>query len=108
MSDEIKEVIVYSATTYNDDWDFPELFCDIPHWFKRHFAEIPIEYQQTATIELSTDYDGGDVELQISYSRPETKEEKEVRLEYRQRIIQQQENRERAQLAQLKKKYPEG
>lgn len=67
---------VYSGGRYEND-SIPEKLTDVPKWCARHLASVPRKYRSTARLEI--DDDEGCVTLTVSYGRPETDAEWDVR-----------------------------
>ena len=70
----------------------PSKLMEFRDWLHTKIMEIPKEYLETATIEFDCDtsYDSSYANIEISYERPETDEEKDSReYETRQRKLQE-------------------
>ena len=88
---------------YNND-----KLIDVIAFLQEKLAEIPEQYRENAEIEIDTvdGYEGlYHVEIIIYYSRPETDEEMNIRLNLENQRRKEIEQQELAQLKALKEKY---
>lgn len=110
----MKETVTETVFQFHS-WDDGEN-CGVPYdlteaiaWFQGKLAEIPPDHRATARIEIASDYESSGAELTITYKRMETDEEYAERVKREQAYAQarafEQEQRERAALAALKRKY---
>lgn len=84
----------------------PSNIIEFKNWLDNIVSEIPFEYAETAEIEISCDCNGdGLTEIEIFYSRPETDYELNCRISGEEWRKNELEEKERALLEDLKKKY---
>ena len=76
-----KKVIIYDTDRPNDQYP-PENLGELIPWLYRKLISIPIEFHDSATVEMGAgDVDGWpELFVEISYERPETDEETGARL----------------------------
>lgn len=97
--------VLYDGETWQHD--FPsENLTDFIQWFQDKLDKIPPEYRDSATVDFSTYDDETNIRLQVSYLRPETKEESELRLKLEAERLNTLRQYELKQLEKLKAKYP--
>jgi len=101
-----KRVTVFDKEQYNGDWP-PSNATEFVAWFAEKISEIPVEYRETAQIDIdsSSCYDSSFASIEIFYDRPETDDEMSLREHEELRKQREQELRELQTLATLKKKY---
>lgn len=100
------EVVIFSS--YEDDTDLiPESLCGFIDFWKSKLNIIPEEYRSAAKIEYcaESDWDVPYLTVELSYQRPENKEEKMSRIEKENKIRSDIRQRDLQQLAELKEKY---
>lgn len=78
------EIEVFSSSEYDDDWptsgDENSTLRGFIGWLVTKLAEVPAEYRDIATIDISSAAsmygDNAQATLEISYTRPQTEEER--------------------------------
>lgn len=98
---------VFCQERYDGDWP-PEDAVGFMAWFQGHLTLMPGEYRNTARIELTSNSgyeDSHYVEIDISYTRPETPEEIAERQEGWRKQCAAAETEQRAEFERLKAKF---
>jgi hypothetical protein len=80
-----KKVIIYDIDRPNDQYP-PENLGELIAWLYKKLQSIPIEFRDSATVEMGAteSYGCPDLSYEISYEEPETDEETESRLDMEQ------------------------
>jgi len=99
-------VTVLAVEKHNGEW-FPERLVETIEWLQEKLASIPKEYREVATIDVgsSTEYDGHTATVEISYTRPETQAEKNVRVSRTAHELAARAENEHKQYLALKAKF---
>ena len=96
-----KRINVLSAENYEDCGSLLEYRDLVESWIE----EVPKEYIESATIDISSYSDGSGVRAEVFYYRPQTQQEIEEIERRRQRDSDCFKDRELAKLKELKAKY---
>lgn len=85
----------------------PDNLIAFREWLDARIAEVPLENLASAKIDISgyDNYGSACANVAISYTRPLTPEEQEVKRQHDEQYRRQIEERERAALASLQAKY---
>lgn len=102
----MKIVKVIDVEQHNDDFP-PANLMKFREWLNARIAEVPLEHLANAEIEIDgvENYGSAYANVAISYTRPLTPEEQEVKRQYDEQYRRHIEERERAALASLQAKY---
>lgn len=101
------QVSVFDGEQYDGGWPDGTLI-KVIEWFQGKLAEIPEEYRQSATCDISSSPNWGDSHcgrIEIDYWRPETDEEMQARLAEYKAEAERNRSQELATLAALEAKY---
>lgn len=84
----LERITVFSANQYDAEW-FPENLSEAINWLSSKLADIPLEYQSAAIMEIDniSNYDDHEARIIISYTRPPTIEELSIRKEREQQAV---------------------
>ena len=82
-------------------------FVDFMEEINAKFNSIPEEFRNDACLDIVAfdNYDSYEIQMEYSYQRPETKEEREKRIKEENKIIKIMEENERQMYLKLKNKY---
>lgn len=69
-----------SFNRHLDEWP-PQKATDFLAWFQTKLLEVPEQYRDSATIDFFSSDSGGDDNIDITWKRPETPEEAELRIQ---------------------------
>lgn len=99
-----------TITHYESGWssERPDNLTEYIAWLEAKLAEIPEQYRASANVEIEAcpSYEGSVVlEYRITYTRPETDQERECREGAEVLQNAQREAQERAELKRLRAKY---
>lgn len=107
-------VTALTIDSTDEEWNFPMKLSDLPVWFGKLMSLVPAAHQADAVIKLTGrgDYDyGHEVQLTLSYSRPETDAEMQRRLAYEEEAkdirLAHQRKYDLADIKRLRNLYPE-
>ena len=74
-------VTLFAQEKHDGEWT-PENLVDAIAWLQGFLEQVPVEYREAATIEITSerDYDWHKPYIEISYQRPPTDADKQERL----------------------------
>ncbi len=99
-------VTLFRQEQYEGGW-IPENLTDAVAWLQGYLEQVPEEYRDKATIEITSqsDYDYHKPCIEISYHRPPTDQEKQDRLEDERQHSEAREARDRQEYYRLRAKF---
>ena len=96
-------VTLFDKERWDGEW-MPETLTEAIAWLQQFLEQVPVEFRETATVDISG-FEDYAARIEISYQRPPTDTEKQGRLAEERQLNKERENKERRQYERLKAKF---